>query len=153
MRTLGLSCVILLGFALAGCGERETRIPVDGGNGENVTLRSGNLVKPPANLPDFAPLYPGARIESVLEGNGSAGRKGGMVAFRTSDSADKVAAYYRARLNASGLPERNDINLNGALILAASAAEDVDRGVQISIAPIPDSPGSYVTLTYNLGAG
>jgi hypothetical protein len=145
--------VILLGFALAGCGERETRIPVDGGNGENVTLRSGNLVKPPANLPEFTPLYPGARIESVLEGNGSAGRQGGMVAFRTSDSTDKVAAYYRARLDASGLGERNDINLNGALMLTAGATEDVDRGVQVSIAPIPDSPGSYVTLTYNLGEG
>lgn len=153
MRTLGLSCVILLGFALAGCGERETRIPVDGANGENVTLRTGNAIAAPANLPEFTPLYPGARIESVLEGNGSAGRQGGMVAFRTSDSTEKVAAYYRARLDASGLPERNDVSLNGALILAASAAEDVDRGVQVSIAPIPDSPGSYVTLTYNLGEG
>lgn len=153
MRTFGLSCVILLGFALAGCGERETRIPVNAANGENVTLRTGNAIAAPTNLPEFAPLYPGARIESVLEGNGSTNQNGGMVAFRTDDAPDKVAAFYKARLDASGLAERSSANLGGSMILAANAPEDVDRGVQISIAPITDAPGSYVTVTYHLGEG
>ena len=153
MRTLGLSCLIVLSCALAGCGERETRIPVDRATGENVTLRTGNTIAAPANLPDFAPLYPGARIESVLEGNGSTSQNGGMVAFRTNDAPDKVVAFYKARLDASALSERSLANLGGSVILAANAADDADRGVQVAIAPITDEPGSYVTVTYHLGEG
>jgi hypothetical protein len=153
MRILELSCLVALTCALASCGERETRVHANPETGENVTLRTGSAIAAPANMPDFAPLYPGGRIESVLEGNGSVGNRGGMVAFRTNDAVDRVAAFYRARLDGSGLTERNNANLNGSLILTASAANDADRGVQITIAPTADAPGSYVTVTYNLGEG
>ncbi|MBX3477775.1 MAG: hypothetical protein KF910_09210 [Brevundimonas sp.] len=153
MRILELSCLVALTCALTGCGERETRVHANPETGENVTLRTGSAIAAPRNMPDFAPLYPGARIESVLEGNGSAGNRGGMVAFRTADSTGRVAAFYRDRLDASGLSERNDADMNGSLILTASATGDVDRGVQVTIAPTADAPGSYVTMTYNLGGG
>ena len=153
MRILQLSCLIAFTCLLAGCGERETRVHSDPLTGENVTLRTGDAIAAPAGMPDFAALYPGARIESVLEGDGGAGQRGGMVAFRTDAATDRVAAFYRTRLDGSGLSNREEINLNGALILAANAADDVDRGVQISIAPMADAPGSYVTVTYNLGEG
>lgn len=153
MRILHLSYLIALTCGLAGCGERETRVQSDPVTGENVTLRTGNAIGAPAGMPDFAPLYPGARIESVLEGDGGAGRRGGMVAFRTDAATERVATFYRIRLDGSGLANREEVNLNGALILAATAADDADRGVQISIAPVADAPGSYVTVTYNLGEG
>lgn len=153
MRILELSYVVALACALAGCGEREARVHTDPMTGENVTLRTGSAIAAPTNMPDFAPLYPGARIESVLEGNGSAGNRGGMVAFRTDAATDRVAAFYRESLDASGLSERNDASINGSLILSASATGDIDRGVQITIAPTADAPGSYVTVTYNLGDG
>ena len=153
MRILELSCLMAFACGLSGCGERETRVHPNPVTGDNVTLRTGDAIAAPTSMPDFAPLYPGARIESVLEGGGGGGQRGGMVAFRTDAATDRVAAFYRTRLDGSGLSNREEINLNGALILAANAADDVDRGVQISIAPMADAPGSYVTVTYNLGEG
>lgn len=153
MRILKLSCLVAVVCLLTGCGERETPVRTNTATGENVTLRTGRAIAPPTNLPNFAPLYPGARIESVLEGNGSAGERGAMVAFQTGDPPDRVAAFYRTRLDASGLSERSDVNMNGSVILAAGSKGDIDRGVQITITPATDAPGSYVTLTYNLGDG
>lgn len=153
MRILQLSCLIALTCGLVGCGERETRVHSNPVTGENVTLRTGDAIAAPAGMPDFAPLYPGARIESVVEGDGGAGQRGGMVAFRTDAATDRVAAFYRSRLDGSGLTNREEVNLNGTLILAARAGDDADRGLQVSIAPMADAPGSYVTLTYNLGEG
>lgn len=153
MRVLELSCLAALTCALTGCGERETRVHSNPAIVENVTLRTGSAIAAPTNMPDFAPLYPGARIESALEGSGSVGESGGMVAFRTDSATAQVAAFYRARLDDSGLADRNEVNLNGTLFLTGNARDDADRGVQVSIAPTADGPGSYVTVTYNLGEG
>lgn len=138
-------------MVLAGCGERQT---VRGESGDKVEITSGATARASnVDLPAFLPLYPGARVEHTLGGvsSGAEGaRKGGMVVFHTADAPEKVAAFYRGRLDGSGLGERSDANLNGVLMLTAAATEDADRSVQASIAPAEEG-GSRVTLVYSQG--
>lgn len=151
-RHLAVSAAGVIALAtLAACGERQT---VRGADGETVQIASGSAAKAQnVDLPAFLPIYPGGRIESTMGGvsSGATGsQKGGMVVFHVGEAPDKVADFYRSRLDGSGLGERSDANLNGVLMLTAASAEDADRGVQVSVAPA-DEGGSRVTLVYSQG--
>ncbi len=151
-RIIGLAVIGVVGLGLVACsGERQT---VRGEDGERVEIAHGSAATrmTAVDLPSFLPVYPGGRIESTVGGvsSGSTGsQKGGMMVFVTGDAPDRVAAFYRSRLDGSGLTERTDANLNGVLMMTASSADDVDRGVQVSIAP--EEHGSRVTLIYSNG--
>lgn len=143
-------------LVLIGCSDRQSRTITDPDTGERVELETGAGARAPANMPDFAPLYPGSRIESSMAGSGTGeagSNSGGMVVFHVSDGADQVASYYRAALDRSDLTERNEINMNGILMITGNAPDNPDRGLQVSIAPGSDEPGSTVTLVYSLGQG
>lgn len=148
-----LSAALAAGISLclAGCGERHT---VKGADGERVEVAHGAAaaLAPGVDLPSYMPMYPGGRIESTMGGvsSGATGsQKGGLVSFKTDDAPEKVAAFYRPKLDQSGLSERSETNLNGVLMLTAASADDSDRGVQVSIAPVEG--GSQVTLIYSNG--
>ncbi|MFN3537728.1 MAG: hypothetical protein ACK4Y4_09805 [Brevundimonas sp.] len=151
-------CIGLLAVGtLAACSDADRKTTVSNpATGESVTVRSGDGIPAPANLPDFAALYPGARIQTVMDGTGSGatgGQSGGMVIFHTADAPDKVIAFYRRRLDASALTERSEGHLNGAQFLTGSDPDGSDGGVQISVMPAEDEPGSFVTVVYNSGMG
>lgn len=155
MRKLAM-CAAAGALVLVGCDGRQNRTITNPDTGERVRLETGSGAGAPANMPAFAPLYPGARIESTIAGTGSAqggSNLGGMVTFRVSDRPEQVAAFYRSSLDRSGLTERNEANLNGVLVLTGGHPDDSDRGLQVSIAPNTDGPGSFVTLVYSFGEG
>lgn len=144
------------GLILAGCGDRRSHTVTDPDTGERVTVESGTGARAPTNMPDFAPLYPGARIESSMAGTSSGesgAKRGGMVTFRVNAGAEQVAAFYRQALDRSDLSERNEVNMNGVLMVTGNAPDNPDRGLQVSIASNTDGPGSFVTLVYSLGGG
>ena len=152
----GLVIYAAAALLLAGCGDRQSRTITNPETGERATVESGSGARAPANMPDFAPLYRGARIESSMAGTSSAdtgSNRGGMVTFRVNDSIEQVAAFYRGVLDRSDLTVRNELNLNGTLMLTGGHPDDSDRGLQVSIAPNTDGPGSFVTLVYSLGEG
>lgn len=149
-RIIAYAAVCSLGLGACGS-ERQT---VRGEDGERVEIAHGSAAArmTGVDLPSFLPVYPGGRIESTIGGvsTGSVGsQKGGMVVLLTDDAPDKVAAFYRSRLDGSGLTERTDANLNGVLMMTATSADDADRGVQVSVAP--EDRGSRVTLIYSNG--
>jgi hypothetical protein len=147
--------LILTAAVLTGCGpspkEQTVRNPM---TGEKVTVKSGSGIAAPKNMPAYAPLYPGAVIESSVDGISSTadgGQQGGMVSYRTKAAPEKVAEFYRGKLDASSLKDRSEANISGSIILGATSAGDGAEGVQVSIVADEDTSGSIVTLIYNRG--
>jgi hypothetical protein len=141
---------------LAACDAPERHTVSDPETGEKVNLELGSRASVPSDMPDFAPLYPGARIESSMSGMASAQAgqtRGGMVTFRVADPVTAVASFYRGVLERSDLAVRNEINMNGTLMLTGNRSDNPDHGLQVTIAPEEDGTGSFVTLVYSLGEG
>lgn len=57
--------------------------------------------KLPDNFPKDFPLYPGATLTGSVAG-GAGGKGGFWLTFSTADNSDKVTAYFKDRLPASG---------------------------------------------------
>lgn len=155
MRNFQMMAAVAGLMMVTACGsEKVERTFHDRESGETVTVANGPSLAAPRNLPPYAPLYPGAVIETSVDGVSGAddgARRGGMVAFRTGDDPQRVAAFYRARLDASGLTERGDANMNGTIMLTAASAGEAGHGVQINVSPAPEGSGSVVSVIYSSG--
>lgn len=142
---------------LGSCGPATNEKTIRTGDaGERVTMRTGTGIAPPRSLPKFAAIYPGAVIESSVDGVAAAsegGGRGGMVSFATRDDVEKVAAFYRDKLADARLTEKSETNLSGAIILSGLDPEEREKSMQVSIAPAGDDTGARVTLIYSLGSG
>lgn len=148
-----LTCLAGAGaLMLSACGDNtQTMIVTDPLTGEQVRIAAGDNVAAPLDLPDFAPLYPGARIEQVMGTTAAAAAgldRGGMIAFRSSDSPERVADYYRQRLDVSGLSERTEDMIDGTHILVAGS-DDFSSNVRLTIARHESGRGSYVAMVYS----
>ena len=139
MRSIAISLAVLCALGLAGCDRKPkedktvTINSPDGkvtisGNGEKFTMHAhdgsstveingaGTSVK----MPDYAPLFPGAKVLSSVLGNGSNGT-GGMVSFSTSASPQDVIDFYKAKAKESGFEDAMSMNTGGTLMYAANA--------------------------------
>lgn len=152
MRHAMMGLVIGIMALTAGCSDRQERTVRDPATGAEVTVQAGDRLRPPSNMPAHAPIYPGARIESAMEGtsSGEAGAdSGGMVAFRTDADVETVARFYRERFDRSNLTERNETRISGSLILSAASPENSANSVQVSIVPAGDGPDTIVSMVYS----
>ncbi|MBN8552047.1 MAG: hypothetical protein J0L52_04010 [Caulobacterales bacterium] len=151
----------LLGIAVAalaltaGCGNRDERTYRDPETGSEITVQTGERMQAPRNMPAYAPIYPGARIENVMEGTSSGeggADSGGMVTFLTDADMETVTRFYRERLNASGLTERSDVSMGSAMMLSATSAENASNAVQVTLSPYEAGSGTRVSVTYSQGS-
>jgi hypothetical protein len=94
-------------------------------------------------LPDFAPLYPGAKVTGGAGGD-SQGGLGGMVGFETGDAAEEVIGWYKDQAGRQGMKIAAEMTMGDSRMLAA---EDEAKGhsFQIQIGP-KDGGGSAGTL-------
>ena len=152
---------IMLGLAIgamaltAGCSDRQERTVRDPATGAEVTVQSGERLRAPSNLPDYAPIYPGGQIENVMEGtsSGESGAdSGGMVTIYSPADVETIARFYRDRFDATNLTERSETRISGALMLSAASPDNSSTGVQVSIAPAGDRDGSMISVVYSNGA-
>ena len=111
------SAILLIGFGLAACGQSGTTVTtpsgtvstsadgstttVTGPDGVTATFGTGATT---TQLPDFLPLYPGAKVLSSINAP-QAGMQGGSVAFETKASPAEVVAFYKQKVVAKGLAE------------------------------------------------
>jgi hypothetical protein len=115
--------IVGLALALAACGggepaainivDRDVTVSVPtGGAPSTITVRNddgtamtatGEGSAWPAEVAAFAPAYPGAKVDQVMRGMVAGG--GAMIYFTTSDPADQVIAFYKARAAAAGMKE------------------------------------------------
>lgn len=85
-------------------------------NEGSVTVGGGSL---PDNWPSDAPTYADAKIQYSGSSNPQTGEKGAVVMFTTSDSATKVADFYKKELASSGWTIEGTANINGATVISA----------------------------------
>jgi hypothetical protein len=139
MRIIALAAAIAIAALAAGCDrhpDKTVNIKGKDGNvtvtsaGGQVTLKSDDgktTVEINANslgnqkLPDFAPVYPGAKMQGSVTAQTPGG---GMFSFESTDAPDKVVAFYKDKAASAGLTEKMSMTANGAVTYVASANDD-----------------------------
>lgn len=146
--------IVAAAALLAGCGGNT---PTEEGPASRPEVQLAGLgtgeVAPPANLPPFAPLYPGARVTTTTLDAQAPGK--GMVALAVpnTDSA-AIIAFYKSKGEAAGLKAGMETASGPARIMimnqGGATAGNEGRGMQVTAAP-DDEGGSIVTLVYTDG--
>jgi hypothetical protein len=72
-----------------------------------------------ASMPDFAPLYPGAKVTSSLAGTGANGTKSAQVVFAVSAAPSDVIAFYKQKSDAAGLVQSVNATVNDSMMFEA----------------------------------
>ncbi|ANI79897.1 MULTISPECIES: hypothetical protein [Sphingobium] len=98
---------------------------------------------PPADfkMPDFAPLYPGAKIQSL---NSASDDSNHEVRLLTTDDAAKVVAFYRDRFAAAGMKKTSEFLSGGTAMMSA-----IGKDRQASIAITKETGHNAVIVTYS----
>ena len=126
---------------LSACGSKNTQegttitVPADEG-GKSATVRFGgeeNGISAPENLPAFAPVYPGAIIQSAISGN--EGEAKGMVSFTTDAKATDVLNFYREKGKSAGLKVKGEMAMGPTRILSMGRDGSGSEALQISASP------------------
>lgn len=141
---------------LVGACKDEPRVVVksDGttivdGPGDTViqAAEDGASLPPPADLPAFAPAYPGARLSTRISGEAAVGAKGGaLFVFETADPVEKVAAFYDASAKAAGARAAVVVTeADSAVRIFGSKAEG--QGAMVAISRSEPGPGSEIVIT------
>lgn len=160
--------VIALGLcvALAGCGqksEKEKTTTIDtnngsvtvSGNGTHMVVKSDNGQSTVeynaggnvhADMPDFAPLYPGARVTASIAGSGNTGGKGAMVTISTPDAPDAVIAFYKKHAAAAGFTDKMTMNSGDSTMYVATKDK---ASLQVTASKTGD--GTQVQVTWSNG--
>lgn len=104
-----------------------TTFTVTGPDGQTGKFMSGEGA---ANfLPDFAPLYPGAKVVGGAGGDSATG-KGGMVNFETGDAPEKIVAWYKAEAQKAGLKVAGEMTTPDMRMVTAQD-EATGRSLQV----------------------
>jgi hypothetical protein len=153
-----------VGVFVAACGKSDDKVGVTiAGNGGNATI-SGNgahmtmktddgktTVEVNSNgignvaMPDFAPLYPGAKVLSSVTGSGNGG--GAMVIFTAAAAPADIIAFYKQKTAAAGMSETLNASEGNAMTFIAGKDK---KTVQV-IASKSDS-GTQVQLIWAKGS-
>jgi hypothetical protein len=89
------------------------------------TIQIGGAAKVPAWVPE----YPGSNPQNAFAAQGKDGRNGTFI-FKTKDSADHVAKYYRDQLEASGLKVTVVVSSGSSQVITA---EDVVKHHTVTV--------------------
>jgi hypothetical protein len=171
MRLVFVGVAAVAALSLAACGKKEEKtgvsvssggVTVRGKDGAVVTstndgtvvikgkdgqtvMASGPNAK--AAMPSFAPLYPGATIESSIAGLTSEDKKadGGAVTYSVKATPQEIVAFYKEKAKAAGLTPKMETNMGSSAMYAAEGSS-ADKGFQV-IASSGEGTTS-VTLTW-----
>lgn len=95
-------------------------------------------------LPDYAPLYPGAKVTLCTQGDSTPGKIGGAVGLTSSDAPPALVAFYKDSAAAAGLATGMDVDQGGSRVFSAM---DGDRTMRIQALPEAGG-GSTAILTW-----
>lgn len=131
-----LACVV----ALAGCDRQKSdhTVTIAGsngtvsmtGNGEHFAVKDANGNQTmevnangggvPSNLPGFVTVYPGAKVQSSVVGNG-ANSTGGTIVIQSSACIADIIAYYRRRAASAGFSETMNMSTGETTMFTAGS--------------------------------
>jgi hypothetical protein len=101
-----------------------------------------------ADLPAFAPLYPGAKVTTQVAKAAGDGTRGGMVVLRTDDPVAKVIAFYDAKAKEAGLKASMMVNdEEGAVRIFGDNDGTSGRGALIAIGKSDEGKGTEIVIT------
>jgi len=118
-------------------------------NGAKVSMEMGNAKVTEADL--GLPLYPGAVVPSSGGSNRTTSAQGSVVvaSFESKDSMDKVAAFYRAKLQAmAGAKSIADIKVEDAMMLGFE--DDASKQALQLTFNKTDSGGTVFSITHSV---
>ncbi|MDP1630771.1 MAG: hypothetical protein Q8L66_05065 [Caulobacter sp.] len=159
MRSI-ITLAAMVALPLAACGKTEDSgkaavvatspdsYTIRGEDGAVTVAQNASAAAAAASgLPDFAPLFPGARVSSTVSGVGSGARnaEGGSVVFTSDKTPRQIIDFYKARAAATGLASAMDADMGAALMFVGQNKAD-KRGVQVMASP--EGGGSTVTVTW-----
>jgi hypothetical protein len=131
-------------------GDKTITIDTEEGGGTISVAEQG---EPPKNLPAYVPLYPGAQYtgsfaaSSNQKSDGGA-VAGGMVSFTTSDTSEKVLAFYKDAFSKAGMKEQAAGDMGGMSVLSFSKGDNEQEGAQVMVTPDP-AGGTQVQVMYS----
>ena len=114
------------------------KVEIKGGGADgSVTSSSADVVKMPEDFPKDIPVYPGAT--PIIHTSAKNGR---TVQLWTSDTANKVTAFYKEKFNVEGWKQESESSTE-AITLLYSTKENRTLSVVISY----DDDGTNFTLS------
>jgi hypothetical protein len=119
-------------------------ITFEGKDGEAGKITFGDEAAK-QGLPLGMPVYPGAEVKGAFSG-GDAKGKGGMATVITSDSAEKVIAFYKAEAIKRGMKVKSEsTSTTGEGTMTTFAAEGSDGG-NLVITATPGEGGKTAAM-------
>ena len=135
MRFVMVSAVFVCSLGMVSCGPSDNTIRTAGGtvttsadgstttvtgpNGQVVQFGAGAQVAN-SQLPDFLPLYPGAKVSSSVVSSPDVTTRGGSVAFETTAPISDVVNFYKQKAVAQGLTEALNLSESDGMTYMAS---------------------------------
>jgi hypothetical protein len=116
---------------------------VKGADGATTHITAGGPAAAAA-MPAYAPLYPGAVIESSMTGAGTGGA-GGMVIFRTRARPMQVIGFYKGKAAAAGFGNVFSSENGEGLMFTADKESGQDS---FNVTATPDNQATIVVLTW-----
>jgi hypothetical protein len=152
-RAILLTALTLSIIALSGCGRKddsakvERRTQSDGTQSMTVTDGKGTKVTiagpgTTANMPSYAPMFPGATVEATV----TAPNQGGMVTFKTSASTQEVIAFYKKSAAGAGFKDNLDMTSGDTVTFSAS---NPNGSHTFNVVATKSDDGTHAQVTWN----
>lgn len=142
---------LLLPLLLTACGGPEATVTdPETGTTAKVALPGMSGIAVPTDLPAFAPLMPGATVQSAIRGG--EGETRGMVSYVVKADAAAVIAFYRDKGAAAGLKQMAEATTGDGRMLAMGRETGNDAAMQVTVTPYEQDGTMMVALVYDAGA-
>jgi hypothetical protein len=162
MRYLILAPALLL----AACGSNDKTVTIKGDDGKDMTMTVGEddgttTIKTEdgeavirqgvagAKFPAFAPQYPGSLVTASANFSGKDNESGSMVTQETTDTPDKVMAFYKGKLTEAGMKIAMETNTPEGGMMAVESKEGGKKGGMMII--INKDAGGKTSITFTGG--
>lgn len=126
---LFLVATAVAAVSLTACGKKEPETAKPGvqltPDGYKVTSPDGaativsGKAAAEAKMPDFAPIYPGSKVENAIAKVGNDKADGGTLIYKAAATPEAVIAFYKEKSAASGFKTEMDANMGAARMFAA----------------------------------
>jgi hypothetical protein len=143
----------LAAIGLYGCGKSDNEAAKvvsethsDGSQGYTVTDGQGTKVTvngagDASGVPSYAPVYPGASIETTVNAPG----KGGMVTFQTTASRDTIIAFYKKSAGSAGM--QDVVNMSSEHMTSYSASNEKAKQA-LTVVAVDQGNGTHVQVNW-----
>lgn len=120
---------VAVSLVLAACGGAETAR--DAAVGPDAEAMAAVPVTAPAELPAFAPVYPGSRLTmAVTQPDGK-----GLIGFEAPATAAEIIDFYKGRGLSAGLAPMAEASTGGGTILTMRRSESASAALQVTVTP------------------